>query len=123
MDLASTKTAPEMRGLRIYIAKSLDAGKEERNSNDNNEGGGSNWYPATLLFLSIYRCQKSIWETSHSSLPLRKKFLYNISPSQYSIWVMCITQAGHFRRVLLLDEIQRLRGLMREGSPERISRS
>jgi len=23
MDLASTKTAPEMRGLRIYIAKSL----------------------------------------------------------------------------------------------------
>jgi hypothetical protein len=27
MDLTSTKTAPEMRGLRIYIAKLLDAGK------------------------------------------------------------------------------------------------
>ncbi len=39
IDLASTKTAPEMRGLRIYIAKSLVAGKEERNSNDNNEVG------------------------------------------------------------------------------------
>jgi len=39
MDLASTKIAPEMRGLRIYIAKSLITGKEERNSNDNNGGG------------------------------------------------------------------------------------
>jgi len=27
MDLASTKPAPEMRGLRIYIAKSLVTGK------------------------------------------------------------------------------------------------
>ena len=39
------------------------------------------------------------------------------------IWAMCITPASHFRRALSGGEIQRLRRLMREGSPERISRS
>ena len=34
-----------------------------------------------------------------------------------------ITPASHFRRALSVSEIQRLRRLMREGSPERISRS
>ena len=41
----------------------------------------------------------------------------------HSIWAMCITPASHFRRALSASEIQRLRRLMREGSPERISRS
>jgi len=36
------------------------------------------------------------------------------------IRAMCITPASHFRRVLSVSEIQRLRRLMREGSPERI---
>ena len=39
------------------------------------------------------------------------------------IRAMVIAPASHFRRALSVSEIQRLRRLMREGSPERISRS
>ena len=39
------------------------------------------------------------------------------------IRTMVIALASHFRRVLSVSEIQHLRRLMREGSPERISRS
>ena len=49
--------------------------------------------------------------------------LYVVFQSVHSIWAMGIAPASHFRRVLSVGEIQRLRRLMREGSPERISRS
>ena len=46
--------------------------REERNSNDNNEGGGSNWYPATLLFFVNLSLSKKYREASHSSSPFVK---------------------------------------------------
>ena len=38
-------------------------------------------------------------------------------------FTMGITPANHFRRVLSIDEIQRLRRLRSDGSPELLSRS
>ena len=46
--------------------------REERNSNDNNEGGESNWYPATLLFFVNLSLSKKYREASHSSSPFVK---------------------------------------------------
>ena len=97
--------------------------REERNSNDNNGVGGSNWNPATLLFFLIYRCQESIGKPITPTTSLLKVPKQHQFQPTHSIWAMCITSTSHFRRVLSADEIQRLRRLMREGSPERISRS
>ena len=46
--------------------------REERNSNDNNGSGGSNWYPATLLFFVNLSLSKKYREASHSSSPFVK---------------------------------------------------
>ena len=41
----------------------------------------------------------------------------------HSVRAMGITPANHFRRALSVDEIQRLRRLRSDGSPELLSRS
>ena len=77
MDLASTKTAPEMRG-----------------------------------YMNIHCKIAGYWQLETKQ-----------SQPVHSIWAMGIALANHFRRVLSVSEIHCLRRLMREGSPERISRS
>ena len=44
--------------------------REERNSNDNNGSGGSNWYPATLLFFANLSLPRKCRENNHSPSPL-----------------------------------------------------
>ena len=74
-------------------------------------------------FYLIYHCQESIGKPITPTTSLLKVPKQHQFQPTHSIWAMCITPASHFRRVLSVSEIQRLRRLMREGSPERISRS
>ena len=74
-------------------------------------------------FYLIYYWQESIGKPIAPTTSLLKVPKQHQFQPTHSIWAMCITPASHFRRALSVSEIQRLRRLMREGSPERISRS
>ena len=79
------------------------------------------FYLLKLLFnVFTYRCKK-VSGNQHTEPPHLEKV--PMSQPVHSIWAMGITPANHFRRALSVDEIQRLRRLRSDGSPELLSRS
>ncbi len=77
-----------------------------------------------IVFTLIYHCQKKVSGKPITPPPLSLKVLINQQvPASTQHLGNVYYSASHFGRALSVSEIQRLRRLMREGSPERISRS
>ena len=91
MDLAFTKTAPEMRGLRIYIAKSLVTGKGRKKQQRQQRGWGEVvGIPQLYCFFLIYRCQESIGKPITLPPFFIKSSYQPASLSQYTAFGQCV---------------------------------